>query len=263
MVDSPATGEDFEVVLRYETASGKPIRNLNVAVQVQTLLGDVMVQFYTQTAGVLIREAPAVGEVRCLVPRCPLPPGQYTITLWADQGGDPLDWIQRACELTVARGRLLRQRPGAAAEPPVRARRPPVVGARSRRVACGRGEPRRGRHDMTDLAARVWRAFDAIVLWRLRRWRDRLVEQAPAVGERLYRGADAAANLPFRSERIDLPGPLAVGDVRLDVVADLAAYTELPQGGQSSRSYAPAREPRSAPNGTRHRLTCGATAGST
>ncbi len=104
VVDSPATGEDFEVVLRYETASGKPIRNLNVAVQVQTLLGDVMVQFYTQTAGVLIREAPAVGEVRCLVPRCPLPPGQYTITLWADQGGDPLDWIQRACELTVREG---------------------------------------------------------------------------------------------------------------------------------------------------------------
>jgi hypothetical protein len=42
--------------------------------------------------------------VRCLVPRCPLPPGQYTVTLWADQGGDPLDWIQRACELTVREG---------------------------------------------------------------------------------------------------------------------------------------------------------------
>jgi lipopolysaccharide transport system ATP-binding protein len=104
VVDSPATGEDFEVVLRYETADGKPIRNLNVAVQVLTLLGDVMVQFYTQTAGVMIREAPANGEVRCLVPRCPLPPGQYTVTLWADQGGDPLDWIQRACELTVREG---------------------------------------------------------------------------------------------------------------------------------------------------------------
>ena len=26
------------------------------------------------------------------------------MTLWADQGGDPLDWIQRACELTVREG---------------------------------------------------------------------------------------------------------------------------------------------------------------
>jgi lipopolysaccharide transport system ATP-binding protein len=104
VVDSPATGQDFEVVVRYETADHRPIRNLNVAVQVLTLLGDVMVQFYTQTAGVRIPEGPPTGELRCSVPRCPLPPGQYTITLWADQAGDALDWIQRACELTVREG---------------------------------------------------------------------------------------------------------------------------------------------------------------
>ena len=82
---------------------------------------------------------------------------------------------------------------------------------------------------MTDLAGRLWRAFDAVVLWRLRHWRDRLVGGGPWVGERLYRSADAAANLPFRSEQIELPGPLAIGDVRLDAVADLVAYTELPR----------------------------------
>ena len=90
--------------LRYETADGKPLRNVTFAVQVMTLLGDVIVHLYTRTAGVPVSEAPGVGEVRCSVPRCPLPPGQYTITLWADQGGDPLDWIQRACELTVREG---------------------------------------------------------------------------------------------------------------------------------------------------------------
>jgi lipopolysaccharide transport system ATP-binding protein len=104
-VDSPATGQDFEVVLRYETADSKPARNVSFAVQVNTLLGNVMLHLYTRTAGVPIREAPARGEVRCTVPRCPLPPGQYTITLWADQqGGEPLDWIQRACDLTVREG---------------------------------------------------------------------------------------------------------------------------------------------------------------
>ena len=104
VVDSPSTGEDFEIVLRYETADGKRIRNVSFAVQVLTLLGDVILHFYTRTAGVRVPEAPAVGEVRCSVPRCPLPPGQYTVTLWADQGGDPVDWIQRACELTVREG---------------------------------------------------------------------------------------------------------------------------------------------------------------
>jgi lipopolysaccharide transport system ATP-binding protein len=104
VVDSPATGEDFDVVVRYETVDGRPIKNVSFAVQVNTLLGDVILHLYTRTAGVQVPEAPPVGEVRCHVPRCPLPPGQYAITLWADQSGDPVDWIQRACELTVREG---------------------------------------------------------------------------------------------------------------------------------------------------------------
>jgi 2-polyprenyl-3-methyl-5-hydroxy-6-metoxy-1,4-benzoquinol methylase len=77
-------------------------------------------------------------------------------------------------------------------------------------------------------ALRLWRAFDAIVLWRLRRARDELVVRGPAVGQRLYRAADAAANLPFKEESLELPEAREVGGVRLDVVDDLAAYTALP-----------------------------------
>ena len=210
-VDSPATGEDFEVVLRYETADAKPLRNVNVAVQVLTLLGDVMVQFYTQTAGVMIREAPAVGEVRCLIPRCPLPPGQYTITLWADQGGDPIDWIQRACELTVREGDFY-----GSGKSQQQSHHSVLVDHRwsvlaDGRDAGGRGRAGRGAHDVRDLLARLARAFDAVVLWRLRRARDRAIDWAPDVGERLYRSADAVSNLPFRSESIELPEPLVAG----------------------------------------------------
>jgi len=103
-IDSPATGQDFEVVMRYESADGQPVRNASFAVQVTTLLGEIMLHLYTRTAGVAIPTAPARGEVRCSVPRCPLPPGQYAVTIWADVAGDPLDWIQRACELTVREG---------------------------------------------------------------------------------------------------------------------------------------------------------------
>jgi lipopolysaccharide transport system ATP-binding protein len=103
-VDSPATGEDFDIVVRYETQNGKPVRNVSFAIQVNTLLGEVILHLYTRTAGISISEVPATGAVHCRVPRCPLPSGQYTITLWADRSGDPLDWIQRACELTVREG---------------------------------------------------------------------------------------------------------------------------------------------------------------
>ena len=103
-IDSPATGQDFDIVLRYESADGQPVRNPSFAVQITTLIGEIMVHLYTRTAGVALASVPARGEVRCSVPRCPLPPGQYAVTIWADVGGDPVDWIQRACELTVREG---------------------------------------------------------------------------------------------------------------------------------------------------------------
>jgi lipopolysaccharide transport system ATP-binding protein len=104
LVDSPATGQDFDVVVDYETKDGKPLRNVSFAVQVLTMLGDVMVHLYTKTAGVSIADVPGRGSVRCSIPRCPLPPGEYTISLWADILGEPVDWIQRAVPLTVREG---------------------------------------------------------------------------------------------------------------------------------------------------------------
>jgi hypothetical protein len=82
---------------------------------------------------------------------------------------------------------------------------------------------------MTDLPARLWRAFDAVVLGRARRGRDSAIEQSPRLAEQLYRGADSVAHLPFRGELTELPPAVEIAGVTLDVVADLAAYTELPR----------------------------------
>jgi lipopolysaccharide transport system ATP-binding protein len=103
-IDSPATGQDFDIVLWYETTDGRPLRNVNVAVVVNTVLGELMLHLYTVTSGTIFRELPPQGAIRCTVPRCPLPAGQYTLNVWADVGGDILDWVQRACELTVREG---------------------------------------------------------------------------------------------------------------------------------------------------------------
>jgi lipopolysaccharide transport system ATP-binding protein len=104
VIDSPASGQDFSFVLHYETPDGKPVRNASVAIQVVTVLGQVILHLYSRTAGVMLREIPGRGEIRCRVPRCPLPAGQYAVTLWADSGGEPLDWVERAFELTVHEG---------------------------------------------------------------------------------------------------------------------------------------------------------------
>jgi len=82
---------------------------------------------------------------------------------------------------------------------------------------------------MSQPFARVRRALDAGVWPKVRRRRDDLIERAPRLAERLYRRADAVANLPFRHERLDAPPPVEVDGRPIDVVADLTEYTALPR----------------------------------
>jgi lipopolysaccharide transport system ATP-binding protein len=105
--DTLVTGRDADVLLDYAAPSRQPLRNVNFAVLISTLLGETMLHLYTVTRGEMLRELPPEGTVRCHIPRLPLPAGQYHVTLWADVGGssgEVLDWIQHAFELTVAEG---------------------------------------------------------------------------------------------------------------------------------------------------------------
>jgi lipopolysaccharide transport system ATP-binding protein len=114
VAESPVTGKDFQIVLGYETADGTPLRNVNFSAPVLTYLDEVMLYLHSETAGKVFDELPAVGEVRVEVPRCPLPAGQYKFNLWADIGGEPLDWVESAAEMTVSQGDFF----GTGREPP-------------------------------------------------------------------------------------------------------------------------------------------------
>jgi lipopolysaccharide transport system ATP-binding protein len=103
-IDSPATGQTFEVVLRYETANRRKLRNVNFAVVITTEIGQLILHLSTREAGFLLHEIPGAGEVRCTLPRCPLPAGEYTVALWADIAGEPLDSVEPAFELMVRDG---------------------------------------------------------------------------------------------------------------------------------------------------------------
>jgi lipopolysaccharide transport system ATP-binding protein len=103
-VDAPQTGRDCDIVMAYETADGAPVHDPSFAVSVSTFLGVTMLHLHTQTTGVRLGDAPASGEVRCHLPRCPLPAGQYSLNVFADRGGEVFDWVQRAAEMTVTEG---------------------------------------------------------------------------------------------------------------------------------------------------------------
>jgi homopolymeric O-antigen transport system ATP-binding protein len=103
-VDVPITGEDLEVVLTYESSDGNAIRNAGFAIGVYSVLGNLILQLQSDVAGALHRSIPPSGEIRCRIPRLPLPAGRYVLNLMGTSGGTPADWIQRAGELTVAEG---------------------------------------------------------------------------------------------------------------------------------------------------------------
>ena len=63
-----------------------------------------MLTLGSETVGTDFGELPPRGRVCCHVPRCPLPTGQYLINLFCDRAGQPVDWVERATELTVVQG---------------------------------------------------------------------------------------------------------------------------------------------------------------
>jgi lipopolysaccharide transport system ATP-binding protein len=107
-IDSPITGEDMEILLSYRTADGKPLRSVSFGVLVLTHLNELMLHLSSPVTGVMFPEIPGTGTVRCSVPRCPLPAGQYSVHIWAEIGDEPIDWIEYACELTVIQGDYFR-----------------------------------------------------------------------------------------------------------------------------------------------------------
>jgi lipopolysaccharide transport system ATP-binding protein len=103
-IDMPVTGEGVDIVLEYESPDGRPVRNAVFAVGIYTLFGALILQCQSDVAGAVFRELPPRGEIRCRIPRLPLPAGRYTLNLFGTAAGDIADWIQRASELTVAEG---------------------------------------------------------------------------------------------------------------------------------------------------------------
>jgi lipopolysaccharide transport system ATP-binding protein len=103
-VDMPVTGAPLEVVLSYASGDGRPVRSPTFAVTVYTILGALILNLESHTAGARLAELPPRGQLRCRIPRLPLPAGRYAVNVFGVAGSEVADWVQRAAELTVAEG---------------------------------------------------------------------------------------------------------------------------------------------------------------
>jgi lipopolysaccharide transport system ATP-binding protein len=105
VIDSPTTGEDFEIVLGFEKHSAEALRGLRFNFTILTLSDQTpLLDLDSGATGTVFPEVPGHAEVRCRIDRCPLPAGQYYVDVRADAGGERLDSVNHVAELTVAGG---------------------------------------------------------------------------------------------------------------------------------------------------------------
>ena len=205
VTETPVTGRDVDIVLGYESSGSKPLSNVNFSISVLTYLDEVMLYLHSETAGEALRPAP--GRRRGPGHRAALPASGRAVQ------AQPLGrYRRRAARLGPGRrgddglpGRLLRDRPRAADEPPLRARRP-RLGGQPRGRRPGRGD-RHGRKAavVRALANRAWRPVHLFFFRLGRRLSAGVDWVAPRAAERLFRRGTQLAYLPFRGERMPLP----------------------------------------------------------
>jgi homopolymeric O-antigen transport system ATP-binding protein len=103
-VDSPATGTDCEIVLSYELDGTSP-RSSQFGIMFGDLAGGAgVLNLESEPTGMQAKDLPRSGQIRCSVPRFPLPAAQYNIHVWAKAGGTTLDEVHNVMVLTVAGG---------------------------------------------------------------------------------------------------------------------------------------------------------------
>jgi lipopolysaccharide transport system ATP-binding protein len=105
LLDSPVTGEDFEMVLSFEKHTQESLRGTRVNLTIFTLSDQTpLLDLDTAQTGDSFSEIPGRGEIRCRLERCPLPAGQYYVDVRIDAGGERLDALNHISEITVADG---------------------------------------------------------------------------------------------------------------------------------------------------------------
>ena len=105
LLDSPVTGEDFEMVLSFEKHTQESLRGTRVNLTIFTLSDQTpLLDLDTSQTGDSFTELPDQGQIRCRLERCPLPAGQYYVDVRIDAGSERLDALNHIAEITVADG---------------------------------------------------------------------------------------------------------------------------------------------------------------
>ena len=98
------TGETCTLVFGYECSSGNPQRNVLASFAISTAAGAPLILHRTNYTGEDFALVPAVGSIRCTIPRFPLIPGTYLIATYIEAAGELADHLTVAAQLDVEPG---------------------------------------------------------------------------------------------------------------------------------------------------------------
>ncbi len=102
-IETISSGENLVISLKYKLFS-ENVGNVNFGVNFYGFLGQHMFQCKASLVGSEYETLPPYGEITCVIPNLPLPPGEYSLTIWSKSSRDFLDKVENAAMLTVQDG---------------------------------------------------------------------------------------------------------------------------------------------------------------
>lgn len=103
-VSTVRSGQNVNMVLRFETHSPQPVRRVSFEIGVYNHLDQLVFLCGDDFSGSPSETLPRQGMAICRVRRLPLPPGTYRLNIYCGRHGKVVDWIRDAAVLSVAEG---------------------------------------------------------------------------------------------------------------------------------------------------------------
>jgi len=103
-VDQVRMGDDVVLELSYVSDCSRPLQHVQFSLHFYTMSDQPLFNLMNELVGDDLPTIPPNGTVRCVVPRWPLMPGQYSFNVFCQIGMDTADWILNARLLEVVEG---------------------------------------------------------------------------------------------------------------------------------------------------------------
>lgn len=98
------SGQEARFVIRFKRNPDCNMDNVIFSFSIESLTGEKLLLFANDITGDSFSGLPLEGNAVCTIPKFPLIPGIYRITVWARRNQEFLDWISPAAEIQVMDG---------------------------------------------------------------------------------------------------------------------------------------------------------------